>query len=161
VSRKVVQEKNLVLFGSVVLTLAAFLAAYQLILELRVLHDAKHGHPFLGQLQILLLLSFLMTAGGLAIRSRKGLVCSLLGLMGVLFGYLAWFLDSHERIQAIRLDKSYEQFPPLPIPPNIWGFLGARWWNIAFLALFIVLFVWEIKVLFTRVEKGNRNDVGS
>lgn len=160
-SRKVVQEKNLVLFGSAVLTLAAFLAAYQLILEIRVLEDAKHGHPFLGQLQILLLLSFLMTAGGLAIRSRKGLVCSLLGLVCVLCGYSAWFLDSHKRIQAIRLDKSYEQFPPPPIPHNIWGFVGARWWNFAFLALFLALFVWEIKVLFTRTKKLNRNEVGS
>lgn len=149
------------LIGSAVLTLAAFLAAYQLILEIRVLDDAKHGHPFLGQLQILLLLSFLLAAGGLAMRNRKGLVCSLLGLIFVLTGYLAWFLDSHKRIQALRLDKAYEQSHPALIPPNIWGFVGARWWNIVFLALFIVLFVWEIKVLFKRAENRNHTEAGS
>ena len=159
-SRKIAQ-KNLVLFGLVIVTLASVLAIYQLILEIRVLDDAKHGHPFLGQLQLLLLLSFLLTAGGLAIRSRKGLVCSMLGLIFILSGYLAWFLDSHKRIQAIRLDKAYEQFHPAPIPPNIWGFVGARWWNIVFLALFIVLFLWEIKVLFTLVAKRNRKEVES
>jgi protein-S-isoprenylcysteine O-methyltransferase Ste14 len=62
--------------------------------------------------------------------------------------------------QAMNQDGFYDRHPEL-IPPNIWGFVGARWWDVVLLILFIALFVWEIKVLFTRAEKRNRNEMGS
>lgn len=38
--------------------------------------------------------------------------------------------------------------------------LLALCWGPELLVLFIILFVWETKVLFTRAEKRNRNEVG-
>lgn len=160
-SGKIPQIKSFVLFGLAVVTVAAILHAYQLVLDSRIIEDAPHADRFPGRLHLFLLLAFLLIAAGLLIGTRMGLLCSLLGLICVFLGHFAWFLHSHKRLQAIRLDKAYEQFHPALIPPNIWGFVGARWWNIVLLVLFMVLFVWEIKVLVTRAEKRNRNDVGS
>lgn len=145
-SRKIALSKNLVLFGLAVVTVAAALHAYQLVLELRIIDDAPHADPFLARLQIFLLLALLLTAAGLAIRRRAGLVCSLFGLICVFLGHVAWFSSSHRVLLVMNQDGLYDRHPEL-IPPNIWGFIGARWWNIVLLALFIVLFVWEIKVL--------------
>jgi hypothetical protein len=155
------QGKNLVLFGLAVVTVAAILHAYQMVLEFRIIEDAPHADRFFVQLQIFLLLAFLLTAVGLAIRRRAALLCSVLGLICVFLGHLAWFLHSHRLLQAINQDRSYERPPPELIPPNIWGFVGARWWDMVLLPLFIALLVWEIKVLLTRVEKRNRNELGT
>lgn len=161
-SRKIVLSKNLVLFGSAVVTVAAILHTYQLVLETRIAEEAHpfHADLFPGRLHLFLLLAFLVIAAGLIIGKRAGLVCSLLGLICVFVGHVGWFHYSHAVLYAMNQDERYAGHPEL-IPPNIWGFIGARWWDVVLLILFMALFVWEIKVLFTRAEKRNRNEVGS
>lgn len=149
-SRKIAQRKSLVLFGLVVVTVAAMLHVYQLVLEFRIIEAAPHADRFLAQLQLFLLLAFLLIATGLIVGRRAGLVCSVLGLICVFLGHVAWFLHSHRLLQAINQDRRYERPPPELIPPNLWGFVGARWWDIVFLVLFVALLVWEIKTLARR-----------
>jgi hypothetical protein len=71
-SRKVRQRKNLVLFGLAVLTVAASLDAYQLVVAVRNMRDAAPFEPDLypPQLHFVLLLSLLLAAVGLAIARR-------------------------------------------------------------------------------------------
>jgi len=149
-TRKIDQRKNLVLFGLAVVTVAAILHTYQMVLEFRIIEDAPQADRFFVQLQIFLLLAFLLTAVGLAIRRRAARLCSVLGLICVFLGHVAWFLHSHRLLQAMSLDRRYEQYHPELIPPNIWGFVGARWWDLVLLLLFVALLVWEIKTLVRR-----------
>lgn len=156
-SGKIEQRKRLVLFGLAVVTVAAILHAYQLVLEFRIIEDAPHADRFPVRLQFFLLLTFLVIAAGLLIGTRVGLVGSLLGLICVFLGYVAWLSHSHKALQAMNQDGLYDRHPEL-IPPNIWGFVGARWWDVMLLILFIALLLWEIKLLFTRVEKSNHKE---
>jgi hypothetical protein len=74
------------LFGLAVVIVAVILHGFQFALELRI---AKETRPFEAdlfpvRLQLFLLLAFLLTAAGLAgIRTLAGLICSILGLIGV------------------------------------------------------------------------------
>lgn len=158
-SRKT-QRKRLVLFGLAVVTLAAIAHAYQLVLEFRIIEDAPHANRVPAQLQLFLLLAFLMIAMGLLIRPRIGLVCSVFGLIIVFLGHVWWLYYSYAVLYAINYDGLYERHPDLR-PQSLFGFAGARWWDVVLLVLFIALLVWEIKMLFTRAENRNRNDVGS
>ena len=73
---------------------------------------------------------------------------------------LGWLHYSQAVPDAMNQEGLYDRHPEL-IPPNISGFIGARWLDPVLLILFIALFIWEIKVLFTRTEKRNHNEVGS
>ena len=159
-SRKIAQSKSLVLFGLAVVVVAAFLHAYQLVLDTRIIENAPHADRFPGRLHLFLLLAFLVMAVGLLIGTRVGLVCSLLGLICVFLGHVAWLHYSHSVLYVMNQDGLYDRHPEL-IPPNIWGFIGARWWDVVLLILFSALLVWEIKVLFTRAEKRNRNEMAT
>lgn len=154
-SRRIDQRKNLVLFGLSVVTVAAILHAYQLVLEFRIIEDAPHADRFPARFHLFLLLVFLLIAAGLVVGRRAGLVCSVLGLICVLLGHVAWLSSNHRMFQAMNQDGFYERHPELR-PPSLFGLVGARWWDLVLLILFLALFVWEIKILVTRVEKRDR-----
>ena len=148
------------LFGLAVVTVAAILHAYQLVVEFRIIEDARHADRFPARLQLFLLLAFLVIAAGLLIGTRVGLVCSLLGLLCVFLGHLVWLSYSNDMLYIVNQGGLYDRLPELR-PPSLFGFVGARWWDLVLLILFVALFVWEIKLLLTRDEKSNRNEVGS
>lgn len=159
-SRKIDHRKNLVLFGLAVVTAGAIVHANQLVLELRIIERARPflTHSFPARLQIFLLTSLLLTAAGLIIGTRIGLVCSQLGLVGVFVGHLGWFSYSYTMLHTVNQNGLYVRHPEL-VPPSLCGFIGARWWDLVLLILFAVLLVWEIKMLVTRVENRNRDEV--
>jgi hypothetical protein len=150
-SRKIPQRKKLVLFGLAVVAVAAILHAYQLVLDTRIIEDAPHADRFPGRLHLLLLLAFLVMAVGLLIGTRVGLVCSLLGLICVLLGHVAWLNYSHAVLYDINQNGLFDRHPDLR-PPSLFGFVGARWWDVVLLLLFVALLVWEIKTLVRRDE---------
>lgn len=152
-SRRVDQRRGLVLFGLAVVILAAILHAYRLVLESRIIEDAPHADRFPIWLQLYLLFTFLVIAAGLLFGTRVGLTCSILGLLCVFVGHLGWLHYSQAVLDAMNQDGLYDRHPEL-IPPNIWGFIGARWWDPVLLILFIVLLAWEIKMLVKR--NGNQ-----
>jgi len=79
-SREMVQKK-VMLFGLAVVGIAAILHGFQLALESRIAEQAPpfEADLFPGRLQLFLLFAFLLTAAGLAvIRTRAGLICSML-----------------------------------------------------------------------------------
>jgi hypothetical protein len=156
-SRRVDQRSGLALFGLAVVILAAILHAYRLVLESRIIEEAPHADRFPIWLQLYLLFAFLVVAAGLLFGTRVGLACSILGLLCVFVGHLGWLHYSQAVLDAMNQDGLHPEL----IPPNVWGFIGARWWDVILLVLFIILFVWEIKVLFKRAEKPNHNEVGS
>jgi hypothetical protein len=147
-SRPIAQRKNLVLFGLAVVTVAAILHAYQLVLESRIIEEARpfHAELFPGRLHLFLLLAFLIIAAGLLIGTRVGLVCSLLGLICVFVGHFGWLSYSYKVLHVVNQDGLYERHPDLR-PPSLFGLVGARWWDLVLLLLFVVLLAWEIKTL--------------
>lgn len=146
-------------FGFAIVGVAAIIHGFQLASELRI---AKQAHPFEAdlfpvRLRLFLFLAFLLIAAGLAvIRTRAGLFCSMLGLIGVFVAYLFWISYSHTLLIWVNQDELYERRPDLR-PPSLFGLVGAHWWDFVLLALFVVLFVWEVKLLVTRAEKRSRN----
>lgn len=151
-SKKIGQRKSLVLFGLAVVTVAAILRAYQLVLEFRIIEDAPHADRFPARLQLFLLLAFLLIAGGLLIGTRVGLVCSLLGVICVFVGHVGWLHYSRAVLQAMNQSGLYERYPELR-PTSLFG------WDVVFLILFIALLLWESKLLFTRVETSNHEEL--
>ena len=146
-SRKIGETKNLVLFGLPWVTVGVLLHAYQLVVALRMMRDAAPFEPdlFPPRLHFFLLMSLLLAAAGLAIGRRWGLIASSLGLLGALLAYIHWSYVSHRNFQLLTI-RPYSEHPEL-IPPSLFGFIGARWWDLVLLILFMALLVWEIKVL--------------
>lgn len=156
ISREIVQKK-VKLFGLAVVGVAAILHGFQFALELRIAKQARpfEADLFPGRLQLFLLLAFLLTALGLAaIRTRAGLICSMLGLLAVFGIHLLWLSYSHTMLYVVNQDGIYERHPDLR-PPSLCGLVGARLWDLILLALFVVLFVLEVKLLVSRAHKGN------
>ena len=84
------QRKPLVLFGFSVVAVAAILHAYQLVVEFQIM---KQAHPFEAdlfpaRLQLYLIVAFLLTAAGLAIGKRAGLLVSALGILCVFVSHV-------------------------------------------------------------------------
>jgi len=131
VLRTPAQRNSLVLFGLAVVSVAAILHAYRLVLESRIIEEAPHADRF-----------------------------PILGLLCVFVGHLGWLHYSQAVLDAMNQDGLYNRHPDLR-PPSLFGFVGAKWWDIVLIILFVALFVWEIKVLFTRADKRHRNEVGS
>jgi hypothetical protein len=149
------QGKNLVLFGLGVVTVAAILHAYQLVLEFRLIGEARpfHAELFPGRLHLFLLISFLLIAAGLLIGTRAGLVCSVLGLICVFAGHVGWISYSYKVLHVVNQDGLYERHPDLR-PPSSFGLVGARWWDLVLLLLFVVLLAWEIQTLIKQIRTG-------
>lgn len=155
-SRETVQKK-VRQFGLAVVGVATIIHAYQLVLESRIIGEARpfHAELFPGRLHLFLLLALLVTAVGLAvIRTRAGLICSMLGLIGVFVAHLFWRSYSHTMLYWVNQDGLYERHPDLR-PPSLLGLVGAHWWDFVLLALFVVLFLWEVKLLVSRAHKRN------
>lgn len=148
-SRRIDQRKNLVLFGVAVVTVAAILHTYQLVLEFRIIAAVPHADRFPARFHIFLLLVFLLIAAGLVVGRRAGLVCSVLGLVCVLLGHVAWLSSNQKIFQAMNQNGFYDRHPELA-PPILLGFVGARWWDLILLVLFVALLFWEIKTLARR-----------
>lgn len=149
------------LFGLSVVAVAAILHTYQLVLEFRIMAEARpfHAELFPGRLHLFLLLAFLVTAIGLTfIRTQAGVICSILGLVAVFVAHLFWRSYSHTMLYWVNQDGLYERHPDLR-PESLWGLVGARWWDFVLLPLFVVLFVWEVKLLVARRHKRN-DEVG-
>lgn len=159
ISKEIVQKK-VMRFGFAVVGVAAIIHGFQLASELRI---AKQAHPFEAdlfpvRLPLFLLFAFLLTAAGLAgIRTRSGLICSMSGLLGVFGIHLLWLSYSHTVLYWVNQDGLYERHPDLR-PPSLFGLVGAHWWDFVLLALFVVLFVWEVKLLVSRPHKRNHEE---
>ena len=141
-------KKNLVLFGLLVVGAGVILHAYQLVIEWRIIEQTRPflTHLFPARLQVFLLLSLLLTAAGLAIGTRWALGCSILGLLGVLLGHIRWWHYSRRYLQLFAENPFYADHPEF-IPPNSFGLIGATWWDIVLLVLFVTLLIWEVMTL--------------
>lgn len=158
--KKIAQRKSLMLFGLSVVAVAAILHIYQLVLEFRIIEEARpfHAELFPGRLHLFLLLALLVTGIGLAfIRTRAGLICSMLGLVAVFVAHVFWRSYSHTMLFWVNQDGLYERYPDLR-PPTLFGLVGAHWWDFVLLAFFVVLFVWEVKLLVSRPHKRNQEE---
>jgi hypothetical protein len=156
-SRTIQQRKKVVLFGLAVITGGLILQAYQLVVELRIMRDARffEADVFPARLRTILLLSLLVAAAGLAIGRRWGFVTSSLGLVGALLGYIYWFYDSHRSFQILAQEPFYTNHPEF-VPPNSFGLIGARWWEMVLLMLFVALLIWEVITVVKM--SGNRSN---
>lgn len=146
-ARTIQQRKKTVLFGLSVVTGGMILQGYQLVVELRIIREARFFEPdlFPARLRAILLLTLLLAAVGLAIGRRWGLVASTLGLGGLLLGYVYWFYDSQRSFRLLAQDQAYTK--PPDFPSSLFGLIGARWWDFVLLMLFMTLLIWEVRTL--------------
>ena len=137
-----------VLVGLGIVALGAARHFYQLVVEQRAIERAVPflTNTFLLWLQVVLVLCLILTALGLAARSRVGLSCSILGLLGVLVAHVGWYDYSSRTLKVFTDDPIFLEHPEI-IPPNSFGLIGARWWDLVLLILLVSLLVWEIKAL--------------
>lgn len=96
-NRKDVMQKSnrrIASFALLFLLIAATLHVRQLLIEWCFLNGAaKLGiltSPFFAELQVFFIVAFLVTSGGILIHRRSGFVISIVGLVAVFLGYIAW-----------------------------------------------------------------------
>lgn len=153
------QTRNLktssVLVGLGVVALGTIRHLYQLVLEQRALESAVPflTNTFLLWLQVVLVLCLILTGLGLAVRSRIGLSCSILGLLGVLVAHVGWYDYSSRTLKGFTDDPVLQRYPHM-LPPSLFGLIGARWWDFILLLLFVALLIWEVRVMVKGV--GNK-----
>jgi hypothetical protein len=140
--------KTSVLIGLGIVALGVARHFHQFVLEQRTLERAAPflTNTFLLWLHVVLVLCLMLTALGLAVRSRVGLSCSILGLLGVLVAHVGWYDYSRRTLKVFTDDPAFQKYPQLK-PPSLFGLIGANWWDIVLLLLFLALLILEIRVL--------------
>ncbi len=141
-------------FGLILAIIGAGLNVFHLYGELQVIAHTRTGHPGLSTLHTVLVLAFLLCVVGLALRSRPGLIVSILSLTSVIFLYVGWYKTSYREWKLIW------EFSPSPefIPSHPLGLLGATWFDIAILFAVMVVLTWQIKLLIGTSRHRDRDD---
>ena len=152
-SRKA-DQKKLLTFGLALVIVAVVLHANQLVLESRIIEETRpfHADLFPGRLRLFLLIAFLFIGVGVVIQRRAALVCALLGFVGVFAAHIVWLLYSNMMLHELNVDGLYERHPELR-PKSLFGFVGARWWDVVIVILSAALCIWLIKTLVVRVQR--------
>lgn len=127
---------------------------YQFILEWQALGRATElgilTSSSFALLQILFLFCFVAFCIGLRIRGILGLVISTLSLLGVFLGYAYWYSYSHRWLMGLRKDPFYTEHPEF-VPPNLFGFVGAHWWDFVILVMTTALLILVVARLVRRI----------
>lgn len=112
---------RLAIFGAVLVALSAGAHAYQLIVEWRHLEGAAElgilTSSSYALLQFLFVLSFVVCGVGLLMRNLRGLMTTILGLLGVLIGYTYWYSYSFRWLVRLEKDPFYTEHPEF-VPPH-------------------------------------------
>jgi hypothetical protein len=142
-----------ILMGFILAVLGLGFNSFQLSGELLRVAHTRTGHPGASNLHALLILGFLLSIVGLVLRSRVGLILSILSLTFVLFLYAKWYQFSYG------LWKLIHEFSPSPefIPPHPLGLLYASWLDIAILFAVVVVLAWQIKFLIGTLRHHNES----
>jgi hypothetical protein len=146
-SKRLELNINFLLFATTVVALGVIRHIYRLTLLVQATLSAA---PFLAVttliwLEVFLLFSFLV-GSCLALRTRIGILCSMVGLGGVLLGYVGWFSFTHKELKIFCQNPFYLEHPEL-VPQHSFGLLGGGWWDILLVISCVILLVWEIKLL--------------
>jgi hypothetical protein len=134
----------------VLLLTGATVHVRQLLIEWRFLSGAaKLGvltSPFFAELQVYFIVAFLVSSAGLLTHRRVGVVISVLGLVAVFLGYLAWRVFTIRQL-GLTTDDPYFSAHPEFVPAHTLGLVGAHWWDFVILAGCLTLFVWQLTLL--------------
>jgi hypothetical protein len=130
--------------------------AFHLIQIYREFEHLKHaltGYPGLGNLHTAFILAFFLCLVGLVLRSRPGLILSILSLTSVVLLYVVWYKTSYREWRLIW------EFSPSPefIPSHPLGLLYASWLDIAILFAVIAVLAWQIKFLIGTFRYSNES----
>jgi hypothetical protein len=111
-------------------------------------YPCTSGHQDFTQLLIQLRITIALTVVVFGLFSRRpaGFLISALALAYVAAEYLWWYFDSLRWLKEVGV----EDFSKLPAPHEIQyagNLYGATWWDLVVLAVAIILFTWEMKVL--------------
>jgi hypothetical protein len=128
------------------LGLAVLGGAFHLIQIYQEFEQSKHtrtGYPGLSNLHTVFVLAFLVCVVGLLLRSRLGLLLSVLSLAGIVFVYVSWYKTSYREWKLIW------EFSPSPesIPSHPLGLLYGSWLEIAILFAVLIVLAWQVKFL--------------
>jgi hypothetical protein len=99
-----------------------------------------------SRLDLFLILPFTLCVIGLLMRSRLGLVLSILSLGFVCFVYAKWYEYSYRLLKVI---SEGVVAPPRQdiVPPHPLGLVDATWLDIGILLAVLVVLAWQIKFL--------------
>jgi hypothetical protein len=134
----------------VLLLIGATLHVRQLLIEWRFLSGAaKLGilmSPFFAELQVYFIVAFLVSSGGLLFHRRVGFVISVVGLVAVFLGHIAWRVFTIRQLRLTTDDPYFSAHPEF-VPAHTLGLIGAHWWDFLILGGCLILFVWELNLL--------------
>lgn len=107
---------------------------------------------FLESFLILITMGLYAALLGLLLKRTAGVLLSLLGLFLVVGSYLSWYRGT---LSIIRLAE-IQRFDQLPHQSQKWIPLAySNWWDIAVLALILLLIVWQVM----RLVRGLRRRI--
>lgn len=105
------------------------------------------GFPFpnvINDLQIGIVISFVISAVGIRVRNAIGFFISMLALSAVCMAYVWWYDNSMSFMRALDI-SDYSQL--VPNYKHAWMLRDARWWDVVVLLLSLTLLGWQIKTL--------------
>lgn len=107
---------------------------------------------------LLTIIGLMLLIAALALWSRKlmGLIVSLVSLVAVGGGYLAWYLISRQDL-SLQASKPFYKQHPEAMTQHLFGFVEAKWWDLVVLTMIVVLFLWEVKTLFIVLSLSRRD----
>jgi hypothetical protein len=146
-----------------VFLIGATLHVRQFSIEWRFIHKAAtldiQTSPFFAELQILLVVAFLLGLSGLLIRQRRGAVVSVIGLLFVFLGYAGWRAFTLRELRVIYNDHYFMPHRAF-VPDHSFGLIGAHWWDFGIFVACLILFVWYVNVLRKPYVVATRGRVG-
>ncbi len=140
------QTERPVALGLIVGVSCTGLHSYLLYREFQHLHGEVP--LFFIRLHMLFVLAFLTCVIGLLLRSRRGLILSIISLVAVLANYVLWYEFSLPILNEF--GGFWDLQPtPIPVPSHPMGLIDAYWFNIVILFAVVIVLAWQVKLLIT------------
>jgi hypothetical protein len=99
---------------------------------------------FLGKFLIPITIGFAVVVIGLWLRRSTGFFLSMLALLWVGGFYVLWHLGTLSLLPRMEV-RDFSQLPNQG--QHLFVLIDATWWDLAVLAIMVVLFVWHLKTL--------------
>jgi hypothetical protein len=106
--------------------------------------------PTIPYLYLIIELGLIVNLIGLWFRTATAIRSSIIALLCVGICYAVWYAYSRKLLELLLSNPVYRAHSEI-VPHHLFGLVGATWFNLAVLLMSGVLFVWEVKILRSRM----------
>ena len=111
------------------------------------------GFPFHDRARVLAALCLGLIVGGLSVRKPLGVIVSLSGSIILMCLYLWWYQQSLAALKNLEVSNYQRIELDISHAAGLWV---ATWWDIAVLAVALLLLLWNLTVVFRTFAAGRR-----